>query len=149
MFDNQQGTVANSLQLIQVNPNNLYGNQINQISCHSNMSLLGIAHENGTLNFVDYNSNKIVKTLTDAHSDSVSCIKFAGQNGGLSVITGSHDGTIKIWDLRNHKCIAQVSKAHGRKYDEGVMCIDSHSSTPFFASGGADCVVNIYELNLN
>lgn len=40
------------------------------------MSLLASAHENTTLNFVDYNSNKIVKTLNEAHKDSVSCIKF-------------------------------------------------------------------------
>lgn len=113
------------------------------------MSLLATAHENGALNFVDYNSNKIVKTLADVHNDSVSCIKFGTQNNGLNVITGSHDGSIKIWDLRNHQCAAEVSKAHGRKYDEGVLCIDTHSSVPFFASGGADCLINIYELNLN
>jgi striatin 1/3/4 len=113
------------------------------------MSLLAAAHENGVINFIDYNSNKIIKTINDAHSDSVSCIKFGQQNGGLNVISGSHDGSIKIWDLRNYQSIAEVSKAHGRKYDEGTLCLDTHANVPFFASGGADCIVNIYELNLN
>jgi len=111
------------------------------------MNLLAIGHENGTLSFVDYNSNKVIKLVSDAHRDSISCVKFASYNGSL--ITGSHDGTIKIWDLRNHKCVGEVSKGHSRKFDEGVMCIDNHSGIPFFASGGADCIINIYELNLN
>lgn len=113
------------------------------------MSLLAVAHENGTVNLMDYNQNRIVKTLSDAHKDSVSSVKFAASNGGLNLITGSHDGSIKIWDLRNYKCVAEVSKAHNRKFDEGVLSIDCHSNIPFFASGGADCVINIYELNLN
>jgi hypothetical protein len=41
-----------------------------------------------------------------------------------------------------------IGRAHGRKFDEGVMCLAVHpdSSAPFFASGGADSLVNIYEL---
>ena len=113
------------------------------------MSLLASAHENGSVNFIDHNSNKVVKTVNDAHTGSVSCVKFGAHNNGLNVITGSHDGSVKIWDLRNHQCVGEISKAHGRKYDEGVLCIDTHSSIPFFASGGADCYINFYELNLN
>lgn len=66
------------------------------------MSLLASAHENGVINYVDYNSNKTIKVLEGAHTDSVSCLKFVQQNGGLNLISGSHDGSIKIWDLRNH-----------------------------------------------
>ena len=64
------------------------------------------------------------------------------------MITGSHDGSIKVWDLRNYRVVAELSKAHQRKYEESVMCLAAHTSVPFFASGGADCVVNIYELNI-
>ena len=113
------------------------------------MNLLAGGHENGTISFIDYNSNKVIKLLQDAHKDSVSCVKFAAYNGRINLITGSHDGSIKIWDLRNHRCVGEVSKAHSRKFDEGVMCIDNHNGIPFFASGGADCIINIYELNLN
>lgn len=74
-------------------------------------------------------------------------MNFNTYNGGLSMISGSHDGSIKMWDLRNYKNSAEITKAHDKKYDEGVMCISSHNNVPFFASGGADCIINIYELN--
>jgi striatin 1/3/4 len=112
------------------------------------MSVLAAGHENGHLNLFDYNANKVVKTFTDAHTDSISSITFCSSNGGLNLITGSHDGSVKVWDLRTYKTIAEVPRAHSRKYNESVMCLANHSSVPFFASGGADCVVNIYELNI-
>ena len=112
------------------------------------MSVLAAGHENGQLNLFDYNSNRIIKTITDAHSESISCLTFCQSNGGLNLISGSHDGSIKVWDLRNYKIIGEVPRAHGRKYDESVMCLSTHASVPFFASGGADCTVNIYELNI-
>ena len=80
---------------------------------------------------------------------------------GLHLISAGHDGTVKLWDLRGGSgsgkspLIDYVSsvypgtvKAHGRKFDEGVMCLSVHpdSSAPFFASGGADSLVNMYEL---
>lgn len=38
--------------------------------------------------------------------------------------------------------------AHKAKYDEGVMGLAVHPDMPIFASGGADCLVNLYDLNL-
>ena len=73
------------------------------------------------------------------------------QNGALHIITGGHDGLIKIWDIRNYQCVAEVSSiknGHQRKFDEGVMCLSAHPDAPFIASGGSDCVVNMYEVNL-
>jgi len=111
------------------------------------MSLVATAHENGSINLYDFNSNKIVKTITDAHKESVSSVSFANHSGGLNLISGSHDGSVNLMDLRNYRTTATIPKAHGKKYDEGVMCIASHSKIPFFATGGADCNISIYELN--
>lgn len=70
-------------------------------------------------------------------------------NNGLNVISGGHDGAVKVWDMRNFKSVAEIKNGHQKKYEEAVMCLTCHSSVPFFASGGADCLINIYELNLN
>lgn len=86
----------------------------------------------------------MIKSI-EAHTDGISSISYS--NSGMSLITGSHDGSIKIWDLRNYKVSGEIAQAHGKKYDESVMCIASHNKIPFFASGGADCIINIYELN--
>lgn len=103
---------------------------------------------------MDFNSGKITKHIPDAHignNSGVSSVLFpGGSSGAIHFISGGHDGSIKVWDMRTFKTIAEISKksAHKRKFDEGVLCLASHSEAPFFASGGADSVVNIYELNV-
>jgi WD40 repeat protein len=74
------------------------------------MNILTVGHENGTLNLFDFNQNKIVKTIGDAHQDSVSSLAFS--NSGLHLISGSHDGSIKVWDIRNYKCVSEIVTAH-------------------------------------
>ena len=46
----------------------------------------------------DYSSDQVVKTLSGAHSDAISCMGVA--NSGLQLVSGSHDCTLKVWDLR-------------------------------------------------
>jgi len=119
--------------------------QPNHIDCHPTMSLAATAHESGDLSLFDFAAGKAVKTL--AHSaGAASQVKFA--NGGLHLISGGHDGSVKIWDMRTHRVLQEVRSAHQRKFDEAVMSLALHPEAPFFASGGADCVVNIYELRL-
>ena len=88
----------------------------------------------------------MLKTLTDGHEDGVSSLIYA--NSGLNLISSSHDGSVKVWDLRNWKLVGDLTSAHSKKFDEGAMCLASHSHAPFFASGGADCLINIFEFNL-
>ena len=89
---------------------------------------------------------KIVKVIQEAHEDGISFIAYA--NNGLNIISTGHDGFVKIWDLRNYKVVAEIENGKNKKYDEGIICLATHSQAPFFASGGADCIINIYELNL-
>ena len=118
--------------------------QINKLAAHPSMNLISTAHENGTLNFFDFTANKVVKNIGDAHSDGISSVVFS--NSGLHMITGCHNGSLKVWDVRTYKCVSELKEAHLRKYDEGVMCIATHQSMPFFATGGADSIINIFEL---
>ena len=108
------------------------------------MTQVVAAHDNGCLSIYDYNSNKVVKQINEAHKDGISSLLFS--NSGLHLITGCHDGSIKVWDIRTLQSIGEAKLAHGRKYDEGVLCLQTHPTVPFFASGGADSTVNIYEL---
>ena len=80
---------------------------------------------------------------------------------GLRLVTGGHDSSIKVWDLRNIDSKADVAadeeakatepltsleKVHNHKYDEGVQGMAMHPTQPFLASGGADSIVHIYEM---
>jgi len=88
------------------------------------MNTVTAAHENGALNFFDFNQNKVVKTISEAHSDSISTMAYS--NSGLHLVTGSHDGSLKVWDIRNYKVVSEQASAHQKKFDEGVLCLSTH-----------------------
>ena len=89
------------------------------------------------------------------HGDAVSCLAIS--NTELQLISGSHDGSLKVWDLRkfsssnslsqdDFKPLYEIQAAHLKKYDEGVQSLSIHHSQPFIASGGSDSVVKVFEL---
>ncbi len=126
-----------------------------------------MASESGAVSLIELSTGKLQKTFNEAHKGSspqtqgASTLAFT--NSGLHLISAGHDGTVKLWDLRStagnsnkpmHEYVSTPNKgvAHGRKFDEGVMCLAVHpdSAQPFFVSGGADSAVNVYELrNVN
>ena len=125
--------------------------QINKIAGHPNSNMVCSAFENSSIKVFDFSGNKTVFTIDNAHSDSVSCVSY--NKNGFEIISGSHDGSIKVWDLRkssdsstNWVPLCSVETAHEKKYDEGVQCIVVHPTQPFLASGGADSLVKMFEM---
>jgi WD40 repeat protein len=120
----------------------------------SNQNIVGCGLENGSLLFYDFNSNKTIEHISEAHRDSISSLQFPSSSSYLSsspflFLTGSHDGSVKVWDLRVFKTVQEDKQAHQKKYDEAVLAISiCEGNAPFFASSGADGLVNIYELGL-
>ncbi len=125
------------------------------------MNLLASAYDSGSVHLIDLTSKRVQRTFDDAHRTSdphtqgASTLAFTGS--GLHLITGGNDGSVKLWDIRgtSSKPLTEFlsssnTVAHGRKFDEGVMCVAVHPESnayPFFATGGADSLVNVYELN--
>ncbi len=82
----------------------------------------------------DFSADKVVKTIEAAHSDSIS--SMAVTNTGLQLLTGGHDGSLRVWDLRkvgstldgDEKAVPLFSleQAHLKKYDEGVQALRVH-----------------------
>lgn len=50
-----------------------------------------------------YSSFLFLQHTFTGHSAKVMCAKFVGES--QKVVTGSHDRTLKIWDLRSKSCI--------------------------------------------
>jgi WD40 repeat protein len=57
---------------------------------------------------------KQVKKLE--HRDSVSCIAVSNRNRWC-LYSSSHDGVIKIWDLRKNLCLEELKNQHFKKYN--------------------------------
>ena len=71
---------------------------VNTIISHPSRNLVCTGHEDGSIKIYDFEADKVTQTIAQAHSDSVSSLAIS--NTGLELISGSHDGSIKVWDLR-------------------------------------------------
>lgn len=77
-----------------------------------------------------------------AHLDGVTSLSI--DPSGFTLISGSHDCSIRFWDLLGSRACIQEITTHREKAREGVLDVEFHSSLPFMASAGADGVVKLY-----
>ena len=126
---------------------------ISKVISHTQTNLICCGHDSGAISLFDFSANKITHSLPQAHSTCTSSLALSST--GLQLISGSHDGSIKVWDLRKlgagkNEPLCSVEKAHLAKYDEAVMGLATQSSgkSPLLVSTGADSVVKIYEMFL-
>ena len=124
-FDIVSGSLASAQDL--ATPN------INIVVAHPSRTLVCTGHENGTINVFDYGADKVIKTISAAHSDAVSCLAISST--GLQLVSGGHDGCLKVWGLRKFGSTADdeetvpmhtLERAHAKKYDEGVQALSIH-----------------------
>ena len=122
---------------------------INVLAPHPSRSLLCCGHEDGSISVFDFSADKVIKRIEGAHKDAVSSLAISST--GLQMITGSHDGKLKVWNLRKvgttldddekDEPLFTVEQAHSKKYDEGVQALSIHPTQPFVATGGADSII--------
>ena len=117
--------------------------QANKILCFNN-SLIVTGHEDRQIRFFDKNNNLMVKNFV-AHTDSISCL-CNGINE-YELLTASHDGTVRCWDLRggNNKLIFDIP-AHRKKYDEGCLSLNLIKSENLMVTSGADGIIKIFKI---
>lgn len=131
--------------------------QINRIVSHPTMSLLVTAHEDkyirifdlstGQFFFLCQTGNQLVSIGQCTHSmlahlDGVTSLSIDAS--GFSLVSGSHDCSVRFWDLMGSRSCVQELTTHREKAREGVLDVEFHPSLPIMASGGADGVVKLY-----
>lgn len=84
------------------------------------------------------NSNRLMRTLT-GHSAKVMSAKFLGVPE--KVATGSHDRTIKVWDVNAGCCL--------RTYFAGRSCNDVVYNSYQIISGHADSVIRCWDVKMH
>src|SRR6266545_3439851 len=77
-----------------------------------------------------------------AHLDGVTSLSIDAS--GFSLVSGSHDCSVRFWDLLGSRSCVQELTTHREKAREGVLDVEFHPSLPIMASGGADGVVKLY-----
>ncbi len=115
--------------------------QANKIICSDGPGLVITGHEDRQLRFFDPNQGKVVKSMA-AHTDSVSALSVGLKE--YEFFSGSHDGSIRCWDLRIFKLIFDIP-AHRKKFDEGCLSIKSYPNEKIVLTAGADGLVKGFQ----
>ncbi|KAF9475668.1 WD40 repeat-like protein [Pholiota conissans] len=115
--------------------------QINRIVSHPTMSILVTAHEDKFIRIFDLTTGQCTHSMP-AHLDGVTSLSIDAS--GFSLVSGSHDCSLRFWDLLGSRSCVQELTTHREKAREGVLDVQFHPSLPFLASGGADGVVKLY-----
>ncbi|KAL2903677.1 THO complex subunit 6 [Bienertia sinuspersici] len=110
---------------------------------HQGGSIFAAAGDSCAYNW-DVETSKI-KMVFKGHSDYLHCIVFC--KGINQIITGSEDGTARIWDCRSGKCTQVISPKRDENLKElsSVSCIALDASESWLAYGSGQ---NLFVWNL-
>jgi len=114
--------------------------QINKILSHPSLPVTITAHEDRHIRFFDNGTGKMIHSMV-AHLDAVTSL--AVDPNGLYLLSGSHDCSIRLWNLDSKTCVQEIT-SHRKKFDESVFGVAFHPSKPYIASAGADALAKVF-----
>lgn len=145
VYDHQMGKLVQTMNLAE----NFTQNHVNILESHPNIDILGAGSDNGGISLLELRQSKIVHSVHNAHSSAVSSLCF--DRNGFSMYTGGHDGSLKVWDLRQLSdmvCVNEYS-GHQPKYDEYIHHLTLHPKLPMLVSSGADGKITVFDTKNN
>ncbi|XP_014234227.1 striatin [Trichogramma pretiosum] len=113
---------------------------VNRIVAHPILPLVITASEDRSIRFYDHRSASLAHSMV-AHLDAVTSL--AVDPNGLYLLSGSHDCSIRLWNMDNKTCVQEIT-AHRKKFDESILDVAFHPSRPFIASAGADALAKVF-----
>ncbi|KAK6329560.1 hypothetical protein J4Q44_G00015380 [Coregonus suidteri] len=114
--------------------------QINRVLSHPTLPITITAEEDRHIKFFDNNTGKLIHSMV-AHLDAVTSL--AVDPNGLYLMSGSHDCSIRLWNLETKTCIQEFT-AHRKKNDESIHDVAFHPSKAYIASAGADALAKVF-----
>jgi len=140
IFDIETGKEVNQLQG-EATQDGSPAMQVNSMVSHPTMPMLVTAHEDKHIRIFDITTGQCTHSML-AHLDAVTSLSI--DSSGFSLVSGSHDCSVRFWDLLGSRSCVQEITVHREKAQEGVLDVQFHPSLPFMASAGADGVVKLY-----
>uniref|UniRef100_A0A8C6KF07 Striatin, calmodulin binding protein n=1 Tax=Nothobranchius furzeri TaxID=105023 RepID=A0A8C6KF07_NOTFU len=116
------------------------GTTINKVLSHPTLPISITAQEDRHIQFFDNNTGKLIHSMV-AHLDSVTCL--AVDPNGLYLMSGSHDCSIRLWNMETRTCIQEFT-AHRKKSDESIHDVAFHPTRCYIGSAGADALAKVF-----
>uniref|UniRef100_A0A0N4Z8X4 WD_REPEATS_REGION domain-containing protein n=1 Tax=Parastrongyloides trichosuri TaxID=131310 RepID=A0A0N4Z8X4_PARTI len=114
--------------------------EITKILSHPTMPVTIVGGTDRRIRYFDNNTGKLIHS-TVAHVESISTLAI--DPNGLYLLSGSHDGSLRLWNMEKRTCLQEIA-AHRKKFDMSVMSVAFHPSRPIIGSAGADSLAKIY-----
>ncbi|XP_076360527.1 striatin-3-like isoform X9 [Tachypleus tridentatus] len=140
IFDLETGKIVLRLDSNQTPSASPLSKQINHVVCHPTLPLAIAAYEDRHIRFFDTTTGKMVHSMV-AHLDAVTCLAI--DPNGLYLLSGSHDCSIRLWNMDNKTCVQEIT-SHRKKFDESIYDVAFHPSKPYIASAGADALAKVF-----
>ncbi|KAI0637251.1 WD40 repeat-like protein [Trametes polyzona] len=141
VFEIETGKELMKLQVDPVEGDDSVSAQANAIVSHPTMPLLITGHEDKHIRIFDINTGQCTHSML-AHLDAVTSLSLDA--AGFLLVSGSHDCSVRYWEILGSKACKQESTSHREKAREGVLDVEFHPSLPVMASAGADGVIKLY-----
>uniref|UniRef100_A0A665T848 Striatin n=1 Tax=Echeneis naucrates TaxID=173247 RepID=A0A665T848_ECHNA len=114
--------------------------KINRILSHPTLPITVTAQEDRHIQFFDNNTGKLIHSMV-AHLDSVTSL--AVDPNGLYLMSGSHDCSIRLWNMESKTCIQEFT-AHRKKFEESIHDVAFHPTKCYIGSAGADALAKVF-----
>ncbi|KAK1886308.1 Striatin [Dissostichus eleginoides] len=114
--------------------------KINKVLSHPTLPITITAQEDRHIQFFDNNTGKLIHSMV-AHLDSVTCL--AVDPNGLYLMSGSHDCSIRLWNMESKTCIQEFT-AHRKKSEESIHDVAFHPTKCYIGSAGADALAKVF-----
>ncbi|KAH8412919.1 hypothetical protein KR009_006809 [Drosophila setifemur] len=139
VYDTETGKQVVRLEAAQEMSGNT-GKFINKVVSHPTLPITITAHEDRHIRFWDNTSGTLIHSMV-AHLEPVTSLAVDAH--GLYLLSGSHDCSIRLWNLDNKTCVQEIT-AHRKKFDESIFDVAFHATKPYIASAGADGLAKVF-----
>lgn len=139
IYDTETGKPVVKLEATQEMNGNV-GKFINKVVCHPTLPITVTAHEDRHIRFWDNTTGALIHSMV-AHLEPVTSLAI--DTHGLYLLSGSHDCSIRLWNLDNKTCVQEIT-AHRKKFDESIFDVAFHPTRAYIASAGADALAKVF-----
>eukprot|EP00753_Platysulcus_tardus_P006849 PLAT14633.2.p1 GENE.PLAT14633.2~~PLAT14633.2.p1 ORF type:complete len:653 (+),score=246.21 PLAT14633.2:1-1959(+) len=114
---------------------------VNALVVHDTLHLAFTASNDCMIRYWDTRDGSMVAQFV-AHKGGVAALALDAT--GNFLLSAGHDASMRVWSIATRKCCQELS-GHRKKWDEAIHSLAVHKTLDFWATGGAEGAVRVYQ----